>query len=68
VDVSLVNLYFSVRENHGGYVSNLKQEDFEVYEDGKLQTLKAFSRETDQPLTLGLLVDVSKSQERLIED
>lgn len=68
VDVSLVNLYFSVRQNHGGYVANLKQEDFEVYEDGKLQTLKAFSRETEQPLTLGLLVDVSKSQERLIED
>lgn len=68
VDVSLVNLYFSVRENRGGYVSNLKQEDFEVYEDGQLQTLKAFSRETDQPLTLGLLVDVSGSQQRLIED
>lgn len=68
VDVSIVNLYFSVRENRGGYVSNLKQEDFEVYEDGKLQTLKAFSRETDQPLTLGLLVDVSGSQQRLIED
>ena len=68
VDVSLVNLYFSVRQSHGGYVSDLKQEDFEVYEDGKLQTLKAFARETDQPLTLGLLVDVSKSQERLIED
>jgi VWFA-related protein len=68
IDVSIVNLYFSVRENHGGYVSNLTQDDFEVYEDGKLQTVKAFSRETDQPLTLGLLVDVSKSQERLIED
>ena len=68
VDVSLVNLYFSVRENHGGYVSNLTQDDFEVYEDGKLQTVKAFSRETDQPLTLGLLVDVSGSQRRLIED
>ncbi len=68
IDVSLVNLYFSVRQSHGGYVSDLKQDDFEVYEDGKLQTVKAFSRETDQPLTLGLLVDVSKSQERLIED
>lgn len=68
VEVSLVNLYFSVRENHGGYVSNLTKEDFEVYEDGKLQTPKAFSRETDQPLTLGLLVDVSGSQSRLIED
>ncbi len=68
VEVSLVNLYFSVRQNHGGYVSNLTKDDFEVYEDGKLQTVKAFSRETDQPLTLGLLVDVSGSQARLIED
>jgi len=68
IDVSIVNLYFTVRENHGGYVSNLTQDDFEVYEDGKLQTIKAFSRETNQPLTLGLLVDVSKSQERLLED
>jgi len=68
VEVSLVNLYFSVRESHGGYVSNLTKDDFEVYEDGQLQTVKAFSRETDQPLTLGLLVDVSGSQARLIED
>ena len=68
VDVALVNLYFSVRDNHGAYVPNLTQDDFEIYEDGKLQPIKIFSHETDQPLTLGLLVDVSKSQERLLED
>ena len=68
VDVSLVNLYFTVRENRGGYVANLTKDDFEVYEDGQPQPIKTFARETDQPLTLGLLVDVSGSQMRLLED
>jgi VWFA-related protein len=68
VDVSLVNLYFTVRENRGGYVANLTKDDLEVYEDGQPQTIKTFARETDQPLTLGLLVDVSGSQMRLLED
>jgi len=68
VDVSLVNLYFTVRENRGGYVGNLTKDDFEVYEDGQPQPIKTFARETDQPLTLGLLVDVSGSQMRLLED
>jgi len=67
VDVNLVNLFFSVRDRRGGYVSTLTREDFTVYEDGKLQEIRYFSRETDQPLTLGLLVDVSGSQEALIE-
>jgi len=68
VETALVNLYFTARSSHGGYMANLRQEDLDVYEDGKLQTIKKFGHETDQPLTLGLLVDVSKSQERLIED
>ena len=48
-------------------VGNLTGEDFTVLEDGKLQTIKYFARETDLPLTIGLLVDVSRSQERLID-
>ncbi len=67
VDVNLVNLFFSVRDRRGGYVSTLTQEDFKVFEDGKPQEIRYFSRETNQPLTLGLLVDVSGSQEALIE-
>lgn len=67
VDVNLVNLFFSVRDRRGGYVSTLTRDDFTVYEDGKPQEIRYFSRETDQPLTLGLLVDVSGSQEALIE-
>ena len=44
------------------------KDDFTLLEDGKPQTIKYFTRETDLPLTIGLLVDVSGSQARLIED
>jgi VWFA-related protein len=67
VDVDLVNLLFSVRDKKGALVGNLEKEDFTVFEEGKQQTIKHFTRETDLPLTLGLLVDVSRSQENLIE-
>ncbi|MCC7154624.1 MAG: VWA domain-containing protein [Bryobacterales bacterium] len=68
VEVDLVNVLFSVREKKGGYISDLTKDDFTVLEDGKQQDVKFFARETNLPLTIGLLVDVSKSQEALIED
>jgi len=67
VDVELVNIFCSVRDKKGGYIRNLNKEDFTVSEDGKKQEIRYFARETNLPLTLGLLVDVSKSQERLLE-
>jgi VWFA-related protein len=67
VDVDLVNLLFSVRDKKGALIGNLEKEELTVFEDGKQQTIKGFTRETDLPLTLGLLVDVSRSQENLIE-
>lgn len=68
VDVNLVNLFFSVRDKKNAYVANLGKDDFQIFEDGKRQEIKFFSRETDLPLTIGLLVDVSRSQEALIEE
>ncbi|MBI4892926.1 MAG: VWA domain-containing protein [Acidobacteria bacterium] len=68
VDVNLVNLFFSVRDKKGGYLANLGKDDIQVFEDGKRQEVKFFSRETNLPLTIGLLVDVSRSQEALIEE
>jgi VWFA-related protein len=68
VDVDLVNLFFSVRDKRGAYVPGLTKDDVEVYEDGKKQEMKFFSRESDLPLTIGLLVDVSGSQAALIEE
>jgi VWFA-related protein len=67
VDVDVVNLYCSVRNKQNGLVSNLEKTDFDLAEDTKPQTIKYFSRETDIPLTIGLLVDVSNSQRNLIE-
>jgi VWFA-related protein len=48
-------------------IGNREQKDFRVFEDGKEQEIKRFARQTDLPLTIGLLVDVSGSQERLID-
>ncbi|MGI8962033.1 MAG: VWA domain-containing protein [Bryobacteraceae bacterium] len=68
VSVDLVNILFTVRSKHGGQlIPNLTKDDFKIYEDGKQQTIQRFSRETDLPLTLGLLIDISASQERLID-
>src|SRR4051794_38155600 len=64
--VNVVNVLCSVRNKQGGLVANLGKDDFEVSEDGKPQTVRYFARETDLPLTIGLLIDVSRSQERLI--
>jgi VWFA-related protein len=66
VDVNVVNVLASVRNKKGALISNLEKNDFTVLEDGKPQTIKYFTRETDLPLTIGLLVDVSASQRNLI--
>ena len=66
VDVNLVNVMFTVRNKNGALVPTLTRNDLSVYEDGKQQTTKFFTRETNLPLTIGLLVDVSGSQETLI--
>jgi Ca-activated chloride channel homolog len=56
----LVLLDVSVKEAKGGYVSDLKKENFQVYENGKLQTISHFSSE-DTPITVGLVIDDSRS-------
>lgn len=67
VDVDLVSILFSVRDKKGALIPDLAKEEIQIFEDGKQQEIKNFVRETDLPLTIGLLVDVSRSQENLIE-
>jgi len=67
VSVKVVNVLASVRNKHGEIVRNLTKDDFELQEDGRPQTISYFSRETDLPLTLGLLVDTSGSQRRVLD-
>ena len=66
VDVDIVNILATVRNKQGGLVGSLTKDDFILEEEGELQAITYFSRQTDLPLTLGLLVDTSVSQGRLI--
>ncbi|HEU5453779.1 MAG TPA: VWA domain-containing protein [Terriglobales bacterium] len=67
VNVNVVNVFFNVKDKHGMLVPTLPKDSFQIFEDGKPQTIKYFSSESNQPLTLGLLIDSSVSQERVIE-
>jgi Ca-activated chloride channel family protein len=67
VDVHLVNVAFSVRDSSGALVSNLSKDDFEVFDDGVPQAISYFARSADMPLTLGLIADVSGSQDRFVK-
>lgn len=64
IDVNLVNVAFSVRDAGGALVDGLTQDDFEVMEDSAPQKIAYFAKSTDIPLTLGLIVDASGSQDR----
>lgn len=65
-NVKVVNLFANVRNKKNEIVRDLTKDDFALDEDGRPQVIKYFSQESDLPLTLGLLVDTSGSQRRLI--
>jgi VWFA-related protein len=63
VNATLVNTVFTVADKNGKgkFVTNLRQDDFKVYEDDKLQSISNFSTETNLPLSIALVVDTSGS-------
>ncbi len=65
-DVKVVSVLATVRDKKGQIVRNLTKDDFTLEEDSRPQTIRYFSQENDLPLTLGLLVDTSMSQRRVI--
>jgi VWFA-related protein len=65
-EVNVVNIFFNVKDKHGMLIPNLTKDDFSVLEDGKQQTIKYFSAESNQPLTLGIMIDTSASQTRVL--
>jgi VWFA-related protein len=67
VQVNVVNVLATVRTKHGETVRNLTKDDFALEDDGRPQNITYFSRETDLPLTLGLLVDTSLSQRHVLD-
>lgn len=66
-EVKVVALFANVMTKKGAIVKDLTKDDFALDENGRPQTIRYFSRETDLPLTLGLLVDTSMSQEKVLD-
>src|ERR1700683_2115656 len=67
VNVKLVTMFATVRDKHGALIRNLTKDDFVLQQDGHPQTITYFAPDSDLPLTLGLLVDTSGSQRRLLD-
>ncbi len=66
-DVNVVNVFATVHDKKGAIVKDLTKDDFAIDEDGRPQTIKYFSRESDLPLTLGLVVDTSRSMASVLD-
>src|SRR5260370_35119589 len=67
VDVKEVTLPVHVRDKHGKIVRDLTKDDFTLQEDARPQPIRYFSQESNLPLTLGLLVDTSRSQTNVLD-
>jgi len=67
VNVNVVQLFFNVKDKHGALIPNLTKDDFEIAEDGKPQTIKYFTAESNLPLTIGMMIDSSGSQRNVID-
>jgi len=66
VAIEVVNVYAVVKEKSGHFVTDLNKDDFEITEDNVPQEIKYFSKQTDTPLTLGMMIDTSPSQEKVL--
>jgi VWFA-related protein len=66
VETDLTNLFFTASGKEARFITTLREEDFRVTEDGVAQKILTFQRETDRPLAIAFLIDVSGSQERTL--
>lgn len=67
IDVNVVSLLATVHDPDGRVAKNLTRDKFVLKEDGTPQTIRYFSSESDLPLTIGLLVDTSRSRTGVME-
>jgi VWFA-related protein len=66
LQVNLVDMFFTVKDKQGNLIPHLTKDDCTVFDEKQPQTLKSFVAETHQPLTLGILLDTSGSQMRVL--
>lgn len=65
-DVNVVNVLATVRDKDGKIISDLTRNDFTLLEDGRPQAIRYFTRQSDLPMIVGLLVDTSMSERRML--
>ena len=66
VETDVTNLPFTANDKQNRFITTLREEDIRVFEDGVLQKLFTFQRETDRPLSIAFLIDVSASEDRTL--
>ncbi len=66
VDSDLTNLFFTATNKQKAFVTSLREEDLRITEDGVEQKILTFQRETDRPLAIAFLIDISASEERTL--
>ncbi|HEX8130433.1 MAG TPA: VWA domain-containing protein [Pyrinomonadaceae bacterium] len=68
VETNVVNVIFNVVDKNRRFITTLRQEDVRIFENNEPQTISIFERETNQPLSLAILIDTSSSQARTLSD
>lgn len=66
VDTDLTNLFFTATDKQRRFITTLQQSDLQVVEDGVTQQIALFQKETDRPVSIAFLIDISSSEERAI--
>jgi VWFA-related protein len=66
-DVNLVNITATVLDERGTYIDGLKQEDFQIFEDGVQQKISFFSHDRKIPVSVGVMVDISGSMRHKLQ-
>jgi Ca-activated chloride channel homolog len=66
VDTDVTNLFFTVTDKQKRFITTLREADVQILEDGAPQQIITFQRETDRPLSIAFLIDVSASEQRTL--
>jgi Ca-activated chloride channel family protein len=68
VETNLTNVFFTAADKHKRFISTLKREDVRVLEDGVAQEIFTFQQNLELPLSLAILIDTSRSEERVLPE
>ena len=68
VETNLTSIFFTAADNNKRFVNTLKKEDIRILEDGQPQEIFTFQTNVDLPLSIGILIDTSRSEERTLPD